>query len=106
MDLLTDNVTEVPPDPFPDVTAEMPDLQLECEQGVDVAEEPYLPSEEDELAASVDNANSGPQDKTDIEREACTTRMATNIVYNINVDVVNDQPSLNLSEDQDQDNQD
>jgi len=53
----------LPSAPLPDGTAEKPGVQLECEQGVGVVEEPYLPSEEEELAASVDNANFGPHDK-------------------------------------------
>jgi len=77
----------------------MPGVQLECEQGVGVVEEPHLPSEEEELAASVDNANFGPQDKTETEREASTGRTMSNIVYNINVDVVNAHPASNFSED-------
>ena len=42
---------------------------VKCEQGVGVS---YLSSEEDKLAASVDNANFGSQDKADIERGAST----------------------------------
>ena len=44
---------------------------VKCEQGVGVS---YLSSEEDKLAASVDNANFGSQDKADIERGASTTQ--------------------------------
>jgi len=52
VDLITDNAMELPPAPFSDVTVEVPGVQLECEQAVAAVEEPYLPSEEDVIAAN------------------------------------------------------
>jgi len=49
VDLITDNAIQLPSAPFPDVTAEMSGVQLECEQGVGVVEEPHLPSKKKNL---------------------------------------------------------
>jgi len=100
VNLVTDNAIESPSSPFSDVAAEMPGVQLEREQPIAPIEEPRLPSEEDEVTASVEYANFGTQDKIDAGRDASTTRPRSNIVCNINFDVVNDQTSPDQVQDQ------
>ena len=88
-DLITDNTKEPPSASFPDIPAEMPGVKMDCEQDASAVEEPPAPSEEEELAASVDNANFGPQDRVESESEPSTRHAMGNVVYNINVDVAN-----------------
>ena len=88
-DLINDNAEEPPSSPFPDIPAEMPGVEVDHEQGTNAIEEPPAPSEEEELAASVDNANFGPQHDVESESEPPTRHAMGNVVYNINVDVAN-----------------
>ena len=80
-DLITDNAIEPPSAPFPGIPAEMPGVEVDREQGTNAIEEPPAPSEEEELAASVDNANFGPQDIVESESEPPTRTLSLNRIH-------------------------
>ena len=101
MDLIADNAKELPSAPFSDISAGMSGVKVECEQGVSAVEEPRVPSEDEELATCVDNANVGLQERIENESETSIGHTMGNIMYNINVDVANAQPAMNFEEEED-----
>ncbi|KAL7534452.1 hypothetical protein ACHAXR_007085 [Thalassiosira sp. AJA248-18] len=87
VDLIHDNVVELPTAPYPAIPAEMPGVRLESDLLVPTVEdqEPAALSEEAAADAAAANANFGPQDIPIVESQADELDPVRGDTYNFNL---------------------